>query len=216
MKYVCNDIVKPFKVKILHYVERLCEMYDLAKYLPPPWMKGESEMATNWSARNEQFTISDLRLAIKDELPKKMRGESNDHPEDYRSLTYEDLCNLLSTIEVKDERKIAAVHIKKIASARAASLSDGNKSVRITRRKKAKTGVLSSNKSPRKTHYRHHGAHRYCVHCKKAGMPEHKYTSHSSEYCTGVCTKRFIKEVMGGPIVSRTHALQQHKNSENK
>ena len=46
----------------------------------------------------------------------------DDHPEDYRYLTYEDWCDILSTIDVKDESKRAAVHIKKNASARAASL----------------------------------------------------------------------------------------------
>ena len=60
MKYVCNDIVKPFKVKILCYVERVREMHDLEKYLPPPLMKGDIAMASNWSVRNEEFTISDL------------------------------------------------------------------------------------------------------------------------------------------------------------
>ena len=47
-------------------------------------------------------------------------------------------------------------------------------------------------------------------------MPERKYASHSANYCTGVRTKRSIKYGMGGPIGSRTHAGQQHKNSENK
>ena len=42
MKYVCNYIVKPFKVKILRYAERVRDMHDLAKYLRPPLMKGES------------------------------------------------------------------------------------------------------------------------------------------------------------------------------
>ena len=31
MNYVCNNIVKPFKVKILCYAERVHEMHDLAK-----------------------------------------------------------------------------------------------------------------------------------------------------------------------------------------
>ena len=39
MKYVCNDILKPFKVKILRYTKRVRERHDLAKYLPPPSMK---------------------------------------------------------------------------------------------------------------------------------------------------------------------------------
>ena len=67
--------------------------------------------------------------------------ELDDNIEDYRSLTYEYWCDLLSTIEVKDERKRAAVYIKKIASTRPASPSNSDESVRIMRRKKAKTGV---------------------------------------------------------------------------
>ena len=53
MKYVHNDIVKPFKVKILCYVESVREMHDLEKYLHPPSMKGESAMAAKQSVRNE-------------------------------------------------------------------------------------------------------------------------------------------------------------------
>ena len=47
MKYVRNEIVKPFKVKILCYVERVREMHDIENYLTPPSMKGESAMASN-------------------------------------------------------------------------------------------------------------------------------------------------------------------------
>ena len=73
MNYVRNDIVKPFKVKILWNAERVREMHDLANYLPPPSMKGESEMAANWNVHNQEFTASDIRLAIKDGLPKSTR-----------------------------------------------------------------------------------------------------------------------------------------------
>ena len=90
MKYVCNNILKPFKVKILWYTERVCEIHDLAKYLPPPSMKGENAMADNWYARNKEFATSDLQLSINDRLPKSIRYELHDHTEDYRSLTYED------------------------------------------------------------------------------------------------------------------------------
>ena len=135
------------------------------------------------------------------------------HLEYYRYLTYEDWCDLLSTIEVKYERKSSAVHIKKISSARAASLSDSDKSVRVARRKKAKNGVSNSHKSPSRAHDRHHGAQCYCVLCNKAGMSERKYMLHSTEYCTDVRTKRSIKDGISGPIGSRNHAVQQHKKS---
>ena len=104
-----------------------------------------------------------------------MRDELDDHPEDYCSLTYEDWCDLLSKIEVKNEMKRAAVHTKNIASARAASISDSDKSVRIPMRKKYKTGVLRSKKSPRRAHDRHHDVQHYYVLCKKSEMTEHKY-----------------------------------------
>ena len=106
-------------------------------------------MADNWSICNEEFTTSDLQLAIKNRLPKSMRYELDDHPEYYRFLTYEDWCDLLSTIEVKDLMKISVLQIKKIASDRAASLSDSNRSARIPRKKKAKTGVLRSKNPPK-------------------------------------------------------------------
>ena len=102
MKYVCNDILKPFKVKIPRYAKRVREIHDLANYLPPPPMKGESEMAANWSVHKEELTTGYLRLAIKDGLSPKMRDKLDDHSEDYRSLTYGYWCDLLSTIEVKD------------------------------------------------------------------------------------------------------------------
>ena len=159
MMYVRNYILKPFKVKTPRYAKRMHGMHDLAKYLTPPSMKGEIAMTANWSVRNEEFTTSDIRLAIKDGLQKSMRDELDDHTEDYRSLTYADWCDLLSIIKVKYERKRAAVHIKKIASVRAASKSDSDESARITRRKKAKTVVLSSKKSSRRAHDRHHGVH---------------------------------------------------------
>ena len=108
------------------------------------------------------------------------------------------------------------MHINNIASARADSQYDSDESVMITRRNKAKTGVFCSNKSPRRAHDRHHGVHIYYVLCKKAGMPERKYALHIANYCTGVRTKRSIKDSMGGHIGSRNNAVQQYNKSENK
>ena len=82
--------------------------------------------------------------------------------------------------------------------------------------KKTNTGVSNSHNSTRRSHDRHHGAQRYCVIFKKAGFPEHKYMLHSTEDCNGVRTNRSIKDEIGGPVRIRTHAVQQHKKSENK
>ena len=53
LKYICNDIVKPFRVKIIHYAESVRDMHDLEKYLPPPLMKGVSAGKYNWTVRNQ-------------------------------------------------------------------------------------------------------------------------------------------------------------------
>ena len=140
--------------------------------------------------------------------------ELDDHPKNYRYLTYKEWCELLSTIKVKDERKIASVHIKKIDSARSASLSDSKESARIPRIQKDKTVASRSHKTPRRAHDRHHGTQRYCVIFKKSGIPECKYASHSTKDCTGVHTKGSIKDGIVGPIGSRTHYVQQNKKSE--
>ena len=63
---------------------------------------------------------------------------------------------------------------------------------------------------------RHHGKQRYCVLCKKVGVPDRKYMSHITEDCADVRTKRSDKDGMGEYIGSRNHSVQQHKKSENK
>ena len=58
-------------------------------------------MVANRSICNKEFTTSDIQLAIKDGILKKMMDELDDHREDYCSLTYEYWCDLLSKTEVK-------------------------------------------------------------------------------------------------------------------
>ena len=108
------------------------------------------------------------------------------------------------------------MQIKNIDSSRAAYISDSDKYLMIQRNKRAKTGVFLYNKTPRRLHRRHHGIQRYCVLCNKAGMPEHKYMSHSAEDCTGVHNNWPIKYEMGGPMGSRTDAVKQYNKSGNK
>ena len=45
-------------------------------------------------------------------------------------------------------------------------------------------------------------------------MPERKYTSHSAEDCTGLCTKWYIKDGLVETMGSRTYAVKQYKKSE--
>ena len=129
-------------------------------------------------------------------------------------MTYDEWCDLLSTIKVKDERKRAAAQIKKINSDRAASLSDSNDFFMIPRKKKARTGILSSNKGPHKKAHKHHGTQCYCVLFKKAGMSQRKYMACSVKNCTGVCTNQKIKDGMGVSVVIRADTVNQYKKSK--
>ena len=62
-------------------------MHDLANHLPPPLMKGKSFEADNWKVRDNEFSVHDIRSAVKDGLPSSMQDDLEDHPEDYHSLT---------------------------------------------------------------------------------------------------------------------------------
>ena len=116
--------------------------------------------------------MNEIRVLIKDRIPSSMQDELEDNQEGYHSLTPEYWSDLLSTIEVKDNRKRAATQIKKIDSARSASNYYSNGSIKIPSKKKAMTGVLRNNKGPNNKAPKHHSTQRHCVLCKKAGMPE--------------------------------------------
>ena len=143
-----------------------------------------------------------------------MQYELEEHQYEYFSFTYEDWCELLSTIQVKDERKREATQIKKITSARVASIFDIDKSTSIPRKKKASTGILRSNKIPHKKAHKYHGTQRYCMIFKKAGMPEYKYMLYGSKDCTGISTKQIIKYNMGGSVGSSVDTVKQYNKSE--
>ena len=69
LKYICNDIVNPFRVGILRYAKRIQDMHDLANNLPPPLMKGNGYEEYNWKFRNKELSVHDIRVAIRDGLP---------------------------------------------------------------------------------------------------------------------------------------------------
>ena len=112
-----------------------------------------------------------------------MQDEFQDNQEDYSSLTHEYWCEILSTIEVKDNRKRSSTQIKNITSARSVSHSDSNESIKVLRKNKSRTGALHNN--PNRKAPKHNGNQRHCVLCKKSGIPEQNYMSHIDEDCFG-------------------------------
>ena len=166
-----------------------------------------------------EFTVSEIHVEIKDGLPSSIQYELEDNQEDYCYLRHEDWCDLLSTIEVKDNIKREATQIKKIASTRAASLSGSITSVRITRNKKSRigAGVLHSNKGSHNKAPKHHGTQSHCMIYKGSGITERKYMLHSAEdYFGNRTNQKTIKDGLVGPTRSRAEAVNQYKKSESK
>ena len=92
-----------------------------------------------------------------------MQDKLEDNQEGYCSLTHEYWCDLLSTIKVKDNRKMAATQINNIDYDRPASHYDSGRSVEIPRKNKARTGVLRKNKGTKNKALKHHSTQRHCM-----------------------------------------------------
>ena len=80
-------------------------MHDLEKYLTPTSIKGNSYEADHWKFSDQELSVNNIRFAVKDGIPLSIQNELEDNKEDYRSLTHEDWCDLLSTIKFKDNKK---------------------------------------------------------------------------------------------------------------
>ena len=62
MKYIRNDIVKPFHVVILCYTERVQDTHDLEKHLTPPEMKSNFYEADSWKVCYKYFYVDDIQV----------------------------------------------------------------------------------------------------------------------------------------------------------
>ena len=68
IKYIHDNILNPFRLSILQYSERVRQMYDIDKVLPPhPKKRGELDQKYQ-SVHNKQFTEDEIRVATKDAL----------------------------------------------------------------------------------------------------------------------------------------------------
>ena len=61
-------------------------------------MKGNSFKASNWKVNVKESSFHEILVAIKEIIPLFMQDKLEDNQEDYRYLTHEYLCDLLSTI----------------------------------------------------------------------------------------------------------------------
>ena len=215
LEYICNDIVKQFRVIILFYSERVQDIHYLAKYIPPPLMKGESFNEASWKVRNIFISLHEIRVSNKVGPPSSIHDELEYNQEDCHYLTHEDWCDVLYTIEVKNNRKMAQTQIKRISTSRSSSHYDINEPIRFTCEKKASTVVLRKQKEKKTT--KHHGAQKYCVLFKKVGILEQKYMLHSYGDCFGKRSyQKSIKDGLGVALYSRANDVKKYKKSEHK
>ena len=56
ISYVMNDITKLFKVKVLKYSERVCEIFELDNYLSVSIDKGEELDNSKWQGHYKRFS----------------------------------------------------------------------------------------------------------------------------------------------------------------
>ena len=115
-----------------------------------------------------------------------MQYELEEKHKDYRSILHEELCYLLSIIEVKDNSKKAVTQINWLATSRAVPVnSDSDEYVRVLCKKKVRTGVQPNHKKHGEKNPKHYEVQQYCVIFKKAEIPEQKFISHRSKNCFG-------------------------------
>ena len=62
VKYIQNDILKPFRVDIIRYDELDCLMHNLAKYVPPRSIKGDDYDKIDWKFCDKEFSEYDISV----------------------------------------------------------------------------------------------------------------------------------------------------------
>ena len=84
-----NDIVKPFRVGILHQSERIREMHDLEMKLPAALTKGVGIKKSSWDVQNKIIDRDIIRVTTKYGQTISMQYESEDNHQDYILITSE-------------------------------------------------------------------------------------------------------------------------------
>ena len=112
-----------------------------------------------------------------------MQVELKANQKEYRSLVNEYWCYLLFTIKVKYNKKKEVNQIKRIASLKAASNYNINKSIRVLNKKRGSNGVITDHKQQGGNMPNHNSAQRYLIFFRKAVISEQKYMLHRSEMC---------------------------------
>ena len=80
--------MKPFKVGIIKYNERVREIHNLEKYLPPPLMKGQEYNEADWEVRDKGLSDNNIRVTTRNKLPISMQDELDEKDKYYRYVPH--------------------------------------------------------------------------------------------------------------------------------
>ena len=72
VKYINNNIVKPFRVKILQQDKFVCEMHDLSKYLTLSSNKGDIFDKAYWRFRYRDLAEDEISFTKKYGIPQSI------------------------------------------------------------------------------------------------------------------------------------------------
>jgi hypothetical protein len=104
-----------------------------------------------------------------------MQHKLTDKETNYRLMTEEKFNETLTTIQLNDKRKRAALKVTQDEVKRAqADLRETSK---------PRSGINANKRRKPSNTTNGRGTARYCTLCKNAGMPENKYMSHSDANC---------------------------------
>ena len=89
---------------MVQYISRVHEMFDYCIYLQPPTMRGQSWEKAEWKARNTPAPEKAIHEAIKKGLPQVMQDKILEKDDDCRLTTEEEFNDMLTNLELSDER----------------------------------------------------------------------------------------------------------------
>ena len=113
-------------------------------------MKGKSFDSDSWDVCKKELSENDIRVAIKDGPPSSMQDKLEDNQEYLYFLSYEYWCDLLSTIEVKDNSTRDATQINMLTNPKVAYHYDSDESIKVPRKKRVCTDVIPNRKQQEK------------------------------------------------------------------
>ena len=104
-----NDIQKYFKMSILEYAERMRQIFEMEKLLPPSIRNIQKYDQVDWDTRDMTYKEYVIRKVFKYGPPIVMYEQVKENfGEDYRTIPTDDWIDLFGTLQVRDDRMRAS------------------------------------------------------------------------------------------------------------